>query len=287
MKRRIRAFWVLAVALLAGCASPGKAPVSAQAPQPVPAAVQVYAAGSLREPLTEIARDYQARTGVPVALTFGASALLRERIEEGGAAQVFASADMAQPRQLAAAGGWQEPVEFARDAVCALTNDQVHAAPATLLGTMLRPEVRLGTFTPGADPAGDDAWALFRKADAIQPGAYAALDAKARRFEGRAAGSTQLAPGQSVAARVMLQRQADVFLTDCSRAAAAQKEVPGLHVVQFPPVLQVSALYGLSVRNNATRSAFQFEQALLATPAQAVLRRYGFVAPGGAGAAQR
>jgi hypothetical protein len=53
--------------------------------------VQVYAAGSLREVLTEIARDHEARTGQKTVLTFAASGLLRERIEKGEAAQVFAS----------------------------------------------------------------------------------------------------------------------------------------------------------------------------------------------------
>ena len=62
----------------------------------------MYAAGSLREALTLIARDYEARTGQAVALTFGASGLLRERIEKGEAAQVFASADMEHPQRLAA-----------------------------------------------------------------------------------------------------------------------------------------------------------------------------------------
>ncbi|MFN3737952.1 substrate-binding domain-containing protein [Hydrogenophaga sp.] len=63
-----------------------------QAPSPsVDAApIAVYAAGSLREVFTEIARDHQARTGQQVALTFGASGLLRERIEKGEGAQVFA-----------------------------------------------------------------------------------------------------------------------------------------------------------------------------------------------------
>jgi ABC-type molybdate transport system substrate-binding protein len=86
----------------------------------------------------------------------------------------------------------------------------------------------------------------------------------------------------------MVQHQADVFLTYCSSAAAAQKEVPSLNVVQFPPVLQVDARYGLSVRSTAARPAFEFEQALLAPPAQAVLGRYGFAAPQGvADAVQR
>src|SRR5690242_13561430 len=38
--------------------------------------LHVYAAGSLREALTEIARAYEARTGRKIQLTFGASGLL-------------------------------------------------------------------------------------------------------------------------------------------------------------------------------------------------------------------
>ncbi len=268
---------VVAAVLLAGCAS-NKVPVPVAEVPPVTPALRVYAAGSLRGALTEIARDYQARTGQPVALTFGASGLLRERIEKGEAAQVFASADIAQPQRLADDGGWRAPVVFVRNALCALTSDQVYAAPATLLGTMLRPGIRVGTSTPGADPSGDYAWALFRKADEIQPGAYAVLDAKALKLTG-AADSPKPPPGRGTYAWIMEQRQADVFLTYCTNATAAQKEVPWLNVVQLPPVLQVGAAYGLTVRTAAPASALAFAQALLAPPAQAVFKRLGFGAP--------
>jgi len=264
-------------AMLVGCAS-SKAPVTAEAPPHAPAAVQVYAAGSLREALTLIASDYEARTGQAVVLTFGASGLLRERIEKGEAAQVFASADMDHPRRLAAGGGWQAPTVLVRNALCALTSDQVNAAPATLLGTLLRPAIRVGTSTPKADPSGDYAWALFRKADEIQPGAYAVLDAKALKLTG-GADSPKPPPGRGTYAWIMEQRRADVFLTYCTNAMAAQKEVPWLKVVQLPPVLQVGAAYGLTVRTTAQPSAAQLAQALMAPPAQAVFRRFGFGPP--------
>ncbi|MDR3455423.1 MAG: molybdate ABC transporter substrate-binding protein [Rhodoferax sp.] len=265
-------------ALLAGCAGSSKVPMATEAPAHAPAAVQVYAAGSLREALTLIASDYEARTGQTVALTFGASGLLRKRIEKGEAAQIFASADMDHPQRLAAAGGWQAPTVLVRNALCALTGDQVNAAPATLLGTLLRPEIRLGTSTPKADPSGDYAWALFRRADEIQPGAYAVLDAKALKLTG-GADSPKPPPGRGTYAWIMEQRRADVFLTYCTNAMAAQKEVPWLKVVQLPPVLQVSAAYGLTVRTAAPPSAVQFAQALMAPPAQAVFRRFGFGPP--------
>ena len=80
-------------------------------------AVEVYAAGSLREALTEIAAGYEARNAAKVTLTFGASGLLRERIEKGAGAHVFASADTDHPQRLALAGAWAAPVIFVRNAL--------------------------------------------------------------------------------------------------------------------------------------------------------------------------
>jgi molybdenum ABC transporter molybdate-binding protein len=261
------------VAALAGCSSHPKGPSVVDA-----APVQVYAAGSLREAFTEIAREHEARTGQRVALTFGASGLLRERIEKGEPAQVFASADTDHPQRLAAGGSWQPPTVFTRNALCALTSEQISATSDTLLATLLRADVRVGTSTPRADPSGDYAWALFRRADAVQPGAYAQLDAKALKLTG-GADSPKPPPGRGTYAWVMDQRQADVFLTYCTNAVAAQAEVPRLRVVQLPAALQVGAAYGLTVRANAPAAATVFAQALMQPPAQAVLRRLGFVQP--------
>ena len=261
------------VAALVGCASaPGGAPVADVVP------LQVYAAGSLRGALTDIARDHEARTGQKVVLTLGASGLLRERIEKGEPAQVFASADMDHPQRLAARGGWQAPTVFTRNALCALTSEQINATPDTLLATLLRGDVRVGTSTPKADPSGDYAWAMFRRADAVQPGAYALLDAKALKLTG-GADSPKSPAGQGTYAWVMDQRQADVFLTYCTNAVAAQAEVPRLRVVQLPASLQVGAAYGLTVRSGAPAAAQAFARALQEPAAQAVLQRLGFGAP--------
>ena len=260
-------------AVLSACSSNTKAPSVADATP-----VQVYAAGSLREAFTEIARQHEARTGQPVALTFGASGLLRERIEKGEPAQVFASADTDHPQRLAARGGWQPATGFTRNALCALISEQINATPDTLLATLLRADVRVGTSTPRADPSGDYAWVLFRKADGVQPGAYAQLDAKALKLTG-GADSPKPPAGRGTYAWVMDQRQADVFLTYCTNAVAAQAEVPRLRVVQLPAALQVGAAYGLTVRSDAPASATTFAQTLLQPPAQAVLQRMGFGKP--------
>jgi ABC-type molybdate transport system substrate-binding protein len=260
---------VAALLALAGCV----APVAELSPP-----VQVLAAGSLREALSTIAAEFESRTGQKITLTFGASGLLRERIEKGEGAQVYASADTYHPQRLAALGGWQPPVVFTRNRLCALTSERVNATPQSLLATMLRPEVRLGTSTPNADPAGDYAWALFYKAEAVQAGAFAALDAKALKLTG-GANSPKPPPGRGTYAWVMEQGLADVFLTYCTNAVLAQQEVPRLQIVQIPPELQVGAAYGLTVRTDAPPAAAQFAQTLMAAPAQAVFQRYGFTKP--------
>ena len=79
---------MLGVMVLSGCATQ-QAATPAQPAAAVGDPVQVYAAGSLRDALTEIARDHEARTGQKVVLTFAASGLLRERIEQGAHAQVI------------------------------------------------------------------------------------------------------------------------------------------------------------------------------------------------------
>jgi hypothetical protein len=70
------------------------APLGAQEP------LRLYAAGSLRLSLTEVATAFTRASGVPVEATFGASGLLRERLERGERADVFASADVGHPRRL-------------------------------------------------------------------------------------------------------------------------------------------------------------------------------------------
>ena len=274
-RKELAAALALVALGLAGCGSAVKAPMTAEASGPP---VQVYAAGSLREAFTAIASEHEARTREKIVLTFGASGLLRERIEKGEPAQVFASADTDHPRRLAEQGGWQPPVVFTRNALCALTSDKLAATPATLLATMLQPSVRVGISTPKADPAGDYAWALFGKADALQSGATARLQAKALKLTG-GADSPKPPSGRGTYAWVMDQGQADVFLTYCTNAVSAQKEVPRLRIVEIPPELQVGAAYGVTVRIGAPQAADAFLRALLAPPAQAVFNRFGFRQP--------
>jgi molybdenum ABC transporter molybdate-binding protein len=270
-------FKPLAVMLMAVGAATG---VGAQplAPMIEATPIAVYAAGSLRVALTVIAKDFEVSSGQKTALTFGASGLLRERIEKGEAAQVFASADTDHPQRLATKGGWQAPKVFVRNSLCALTNDKLETTPANLLATLLRPDVRLGSSTPKADPSGDYTWEMFRKADALKPGAFATLGTKAQQLVGKV-DSPKPPEGRLAYAWIVDKGDVDVFLTYCTNAVAAQQEVPRLKVVQLPPELQVGAAYGFTVRADAPPAAAAFANALLVPKAQAVFSKLGFGQP--------
>src|SRR5215510_12118317 len=198
--------------------------------------VRVYAAGSLKAAIGEAARAFEAETpGAKVELEFGPSGLLRERIEKGEAAHVFASADVGHPAKLAAAGrAATEVAVFAHNQLCALAREGLDVSP----GTLLDPNVRVGTSTPKADPSGDYAFALFAKADEVKAGARAALEARALQLTGGPA-SEKAPPGRNQYAWVMASGKADIFLTYCTNAVLAQKEVGSLRIVQVPPQLSV------------------------------------------------
>jgi molybdate transport system substrate-binding protein len=245
--------------------------MSAQGQEPV----RLYAAGSLRLALTEVAKSFQAATGTPVAPTFGASGLLRERIEKGEPAEVFASADMGHPQHLAAAGRAGEVRLFTRNRLCALAAPGTTVSSDSLLERLLEPKVRLGTSTPKADPSGDYAWELFEKAEQMRPGSYEILSRKALKLVG-APDSPQAPAGRSVYAMLVGEGKADIFLTYCTNAIAAHAENAALRMVQIPPTLSVGADYGLTALKGARAEAQNLAQYILSAPAQSILSKYGF-----------
>ncbi|MEP7301558.1 MAG: substrate-binding domain-containing protein [Caldimonas sp.] len=76
------------MAIVAGLIGP---PAAAQSTTP---RVAVFAAGSLRAALVDAGRAFEsAQPGAPIAFTFGASGLLKDRLAAGENADVFASAN--------------------------------------------------------------------------------------------------------------------------------------------------------------------------------------------------
>src|SRR5215470_676662 len=102
----------------------------------------LYGAGSLRESMTQIARDFGAKTGTTVRTEFGPSGVMRERIEKGEPVDVFTSADMGHPLRLERQGQARAVAMFARNTVCAFSTSRVGLTTAGLLDTLLDPNTR-------------------------------------------------------------------------------------------------------------------------------------------------
>jgi ABC-type molybdate transport system substrate-binding protein len=240
--------------------------------------VNLYAAGSLKAALTEAVKAFEKGKGgaVRVESTFGPSGLLRERIEKGEPAHVFASANTSHPKRLAEQGrAAGRPSVFARNQLCALARPGLAVSPKRMLEVLLDPKVRLGTSTPKADPAGDYAFALFARAEKLKPGARAALEARALQLTGGPA-SEKAPAGRNPYAWVMDSGKADLFLTYCTNAVLAKAEVPALQIVQIPPELNVGADYGLVVLKDAPAAAGELARFVLGKEGQAILVKYGF-----------
>jgi len=240
--------------------------------------VRLYAAGSLKAAMTDIADAFNREAKVAVAGTFGASGLLRDRIAKGENAEVFASANMAHPQSLAQSDRAGAVRAFALNRLCALAGPSVTVATETLLDRMLDARIKLGTSTPKADPSGDYAWELFEKAEKLRPGAFAALDKKALKLTG---GADSPAPpkDRTLYGYLMERGNADIFLTYCTNAVLAKKEVTALQIVAIPEALSVGAEYGLTIVKGARPEAERFAAFILSPTGRDILARHGFGLP--------
>ncbi len=207
--------------------------------------IRIYAAGSLGSVLPALITASGLPDGTVAPVVFGPAGLLRQRLQAGERADLFMSADLAQPRALA------DPtaslvVPFARNRMCVVAAERLGLTPDNLLERMLSPQLRLATSTPGADPGGDYAQAVFAKAETVHPGAQAALNDKALLLLGGPDSMTPQ-PGHSPAATIFLGHHADALLYYCSGTNATAHEVPGLVSIPVPDALKVAPVYGMAV----------------------------------------
>ncbi len=236
--------------------------------------VRIYAAGSLGTVLPELIAASGLPPGIVASPVFGPAGLLGKRLLAGERADLFASADLAQPQAVAAA----KPaivVPFARNRMCLLTAAKLGLTADTMLDHMLSPEFRLAASTPGADPGGDYARALFARAEALRPGAELALIDKALLLLG-GPDSMKPQPGHSPAATIFLANRADALLYYCSGADAAAKEVLGLVSIPVPDNLEVGPVYGLAILSDRPEAA-RLALFMLSEQGQAILAHGGLL----------
>ena len=253
----------LALALLLGTG-----PVHAADP------IRIYAAGSLSAVLPELVAASGLPAGAVAPPVFGPAGLLRQRLVAGEAADLFASADLVQLQAVAAAEG-ALVVPFARNRMCVAAPGRLGLTADNMLGRLLSPDLRLAASTPGVDPGGDYARAVFKRADALHPGAEATLTGKALLLLGGPA-SMAPQPGHSPAAAIFLGNHADALLYYRSGAAAAAAEVPGLVSIPVPDELESGPVYGLAVLSDRPEAA-RLALFMLSERGQAILARGGLL----------
>jgi molybdenum ABC transporter molybdate-binding protein len=278
---------LLSAAVCLGACTTGaqlQAPSEAPARAPAPVAqgtVAVYAAGSLRGALTDVAKAFELVYPAKVAMTYAASGLLKDRILAGEAPQIFASANMEHPQAVVAAGKAVAVAAFARNALCVLATPAFALQGKPLAQRLLDADVRLATSTPKADPAGDYAFTMFDRIEgtgAAGAGSAAALKAKALQLTG-GPNSAPPPPGRNVYGVLVAANQADAFVTYCTNAAQARREVPTLQVLAVPDGINVSAVYGMAAMTGANADGRAWAQFVLGPQGQAILATHGFSAP--------
>jgi molybdate transport system substrate-binding protein len=242
-------------------------------------ALKIYSAGSLRAPLTEITKAYTAAYGTPVEIVFGASGALGKRLADGEMADLFTSADRGGPEMLANAGKASPAVTFARNHLCAIVRPGLKATSASILPTLLNPSVRISTSNPQDDPGGAYAFAMFKRADSVQPGSRATLEAKVVKV-GNGPGLVVVPPGTNNAVVWLIaEKQIDVFLSYCTNGHQAEAALPGITTVELPPLLAITASYGMVVLTTARPEASRLAMFILSPAGQKILADSGFDAP--------
>jgi molybdate transport system substrate-binding protein len=237
--------------------------------------LRVAGAGSLADTFSDLLRRFPAGADAIAAPDFGPSGLMREKIETGLDVDLFASADMEQARRLAVGHPERAVIHFTRNRLCALARSDVSLTPTNMLDRLLDPTVRIATSTPGADPGGDYAWAVFGRAEAVRTGARAALEAKAQQLYGGGAKTPPLVAGRGILEGIFIADKADVVLAYCSGAPTVAREVPGITIVALPPDLSVGPAYGL-VLLNAKPVTLRFAVFVMSEAGQAILKAHGF-----------
>jgi ABC-type molybdate transport system substrate-binding protein len=241
-----------------------------------PVTLEVFAAGSLRGPLTEIASLYGRQTGVEVKLVFNPAGLLRERIEKGERPDIFASAELSHPEKLREQNLAETVTVFVRNSMCAVAAPRLEVTTATLLDRLLDPAVKLAIGQPGPDPMGDYAVEVFNKAANLRAGSGEILKKKAQPLIGGGRQSPRVPEGQSAIPYFLQSGRADVFLVYCSVAKSAVGRDPSLRQIELPRELAVASSYGMTVLRGAKPQAQAFADFVLSDTAQEIFDQYGF-----------
>lgn len=235
--------------------------------------VTVYAAASLREAFGKLAEGFKAsHSGAEVKFNFAGSQELRTQIEQGGVADVFASADQKHPGELAKAGHVDAPSVFAlNEPVVVVSNSStssIHAfadlpkAQRLVIGT---PEVPIGRYTTQ----------IFERANSVlTPDFSTKVMAKVV--------SRELNVRQVLAKVNLGEADAGVVYRTDAKSGAGDK----VTIIPIPENINVVAKYAITLVKSAKhpKLALAFRDYVLSESGQHILTEAGFLAATGSDA---
>jgi len=235
----------------------------------------VFAAGSLREALGVIAEDFGAAHKIRIWTEFGPSGRMRERIEHGEQADLFASADIGHARTLVEQGRATVMAMFARNSICVLAPEGLGLTEAAIVDKLLDTATKIGISTPKVDPLGDYTVEVYRRISQEHAGAAGDLMARSTVIEVPPGGPR---PGAGDAfADALQERRVDLEILYCSGRDRFERLLPTATMTPFPPGLQVGPEYALALLKGADPLTAELALYMLSPEGQAVFDRFGFV----------
>jgi molybdate transport system substrate-binding protein len=249
--------------MAAACSSSPGTPASGSSSGPgqtpaVTGTVTVFAASSLKETFTSIAKRFEAaHPGTTVVLSFAASSALATQITSGAPADVFASASAKDMATLTSAGAATAPTTFATNSLTVVV-PSANPAQIASLADLARAGVKVAQCQ-AAVPCG-------------------VLAAKVLATAGLTVTPATLEPDvKSVLTKVRLG-EVDaglVYVTDAVAAAGSVTAVP------IPAGVNATTAYPIAALSHAANpaGARAFVDAVVSAEGLAVLKAAGFGAP--------
>jgi molybdate transport system substrate-binding protein len=240
------------------------------------AEIRVMAAGSLKDAFAAIFADYTKQYGGSFAPVWARPVPCASVCRTAKRSTFLPLPPLPHAQALTEAGVSGPSVLFTRNALCIVTDAAMALDSGNLVETLLKPDIRIGTSTPVADPAGDYTWEIFHRIDAQRPGAFKLLSEKAQQLFGGAATTTPV-NGRPRLLVALDEHQIDLFIYYCSGAREIVKASAKYKSIELPPELSVGPEYGLTVSRKASPSAADFAMYLLSPRGQASLKAFGFI----------
>lgn len=219
--------------------------------------VVVFAAASLAEAFTQIAKDFEnAHPGLDVKLSFAGSQSLRAQIQHGARPDVFASANVLHAEMLQRRGLIDTPVIFAHNAMVIVVPA---SNPAGIEKLAELPDARRLVLAQQAVPAGAYADAVLAK---MGPDFVAKVHARVVSRE----------PNVRQVLQKVVLGEADAAIVYATDAAVATDRV---EIIPIPREHNVVAAYSIAVVTGSARGELLVDH-VQSRAGQDTLARFGF-----------